>query len=187
MAALSGRHLVDKAIFLALDYMAGNLPKLREYVGGPPVDVYELDDRRLYIDCRVRMEPEQAREYKRIEDILVSTCREMIVKGSMRLLGACCPRYLTGYNPFPMQEAARRTWRIGQSQDCRVYYLHHACTVRQRAMALMARKAAAMAALDGKLDAEGLAAMADDGSVAMALARSISNDFDGDDMQRSSD
>jgi hypothetical protein len=48
----------------------------------------------------------------------------------------------------------------------------------------MARKAAAMMALDGKLNAEGLAAMADDGSAAMALARSISNAIDADDIQR---
>ena len=41
-----------------------------------------------------------------------------------------------------------------------------------------------MMALDGKLDAEGLAAMADDSSAAMALARSISNAIDNDDIQR---
>ena len=34
MPALFGRHLMDKAIFLALEDMADNLPKLREYVGG---------------------------------------------------------------------------------------------------------------------------------------------------------
>jgi hypothetical protein len=49
---------------------------------------------------------------------------------------------------------------------------------------MMARKMAAMMALDGKLDAEGLAAMADDGSAALALARSISNAIDADDIQR---
>jgi hypothetical protein len=92
--------------------------------------------------------------------------------------------YQTGYNPFTMMQAARRAWRIGQSKDCRVYYLHYAGTMQQRAMALMARKAAAMMALDGKLDAEGLAAMADDSSAAMALARSISNAIDADDIQR---
>jgi hypothetical protein len=31
---LFGRHLIDKAIFLGLEDMADNLPKLREYVGG---------------------------------------------------------------------------------------------------------------------------------------------------------
>src|SRR5262249_30647972 len=40
------------------------------------------------VDCRVSMAPEQALEYKRFEDILVSTCREMLQRGSMKLLGA---------------------------------------------------------------------------------------------------
>jgi hypothetical protein len=337
MPALFGRHLIDKAIFLALEDMAENLPKLTEYVGGPPEDDLDEHDRRFYIDCRAPMQPEQAREYKRIEGVLVDTCREMLQRGNMKLLGAMLaalleypdrpwdwtaptgkddhraigywesgsrsdddwhgvvqpesldqsiaypkeqalldicrnevsagnqvwvyvqmtgkrdvqPRlkrllneagfgveimrsksvktrdrlawiekkgkgadvvishaqlvqtgvdffgkkpgshnfnvitfYQTGYNPFTTQQAARRAWRIGQSKDCRVYYLHYAGTMQQRAMALMARKVAAMAALDGKLDAEGLAAMADDGSAAMALARSISNAIDGDDIQR---
>jgi hypothetical protein len=335
MSALFGRHLIDKAIFLALEDLADNLPKLREYVGGPPEPDYDDDDRRFYVDCRVQIEPEQVVEYKRIERILVAECKELLQHGSMKLLGAMLvtlleypdrpwdwiaptgnedhlavgywqksdksdwlgvvqprsldqsvvypkeralldicrnevsagnqvwvycrmtgkrdiqPRlkqllneqgfaveimrsktvktrdrlawiekkgqradivishpqlvqtgvdffgkkpgshnfnaiafYQTGYNPFTMIQAARRAWRIGQSKDCRVYYLHYAGTMQQRAMALMARKAAAMSALDGILDAEGLAAMADDSSAAMALARSISNAIDADDIQR---
>src|SRR5262249_8251049 len=69
--------------------------------------------------------------------------------------------YETGYNPFTMQQAARRACRLGQCKDCGVYYLHYAGTMQQRAMSLMARKMAAMMALDGTVNAEGLAAMAD--------------------------
>ncbi len=339
MPALFGRHLIDKAIFLALEDMADNLPKLREYVGGPPQPDYDADDLKFWTECRVPMAPEQAREYKRVEDILVGTCREMLQRGSMKLLGAMlvtlleypdrpwdwtsptgnkdhlavgywktgsktesdwqgvvqpaslsqtlvypkeqalldiCRRevqagnqvwvycqmtnkrdiqprlrqilteagfrvaimrsrsvktrdrldwiekegkradivishpqlvqtgldffgkrpgshnfnfnaiafYETGYNPFTMQQAARRAWRIGQSKDCRVYYLHYRDTMQQRAMALMARKMAAMMALDGRLSVEGLAGMADDESAAMALARSISDAIDSADIQR---
>ena len=337
MPALFARHLMDKAIFLALEDMADNLPKLREYVGGPPQPDYDDDDHRFYVDCRVTMSPEQRQEYKRIEEILVSTCRELLQRGSMKLLGAMlvtlleypdrpwawtaptgkdghlavgywktgsktasdwegvvqprslaqdtvypkeqalldiCRRevqsgnqiwvycqmtnkrdiqprlkqilaeagfrvaimrsrsvktrdrlewiekdgkrndvvishpqlvqtgldffgkkpgshnfnaiafYETGYNPFTMQQAARRAWRIGQSKDCRVYYLHYRDTMQQRAMALMARKMAAMMALDGRLSVEGLAGMDDDESAAMALARSISDAIDSADIQR---
>ena len=60
MPALFGRHLIDKAIFLALEDMADNLPRLREYVGGPPQPDYDDDDHRFHIDCRVSMAPEQA-------------------------------------------------------------------------------------------------------------------------------
>jgi hypothetical protein len=337
MPALFGRHLIDKAIFLALEDMAENLPKLREYVGGPPEPDYDEDDERFHIDCRVVMEPDQEREYKRVESILVGTCREMLQRGSMKLLGAMlvtlleypdrpwdwvaptgnrnhsavgywktgsktaddwlgvvqprsldqslvypkeqalldiCRRevgagnqvwvyaqmtglrdiqprlkrllteagfrvaimrsksvktrdrlawiekegrradivishpqlvqtgvdffgkgkathnfssivfYQTGYNLFTLRQASRRAWRIGQSKDCRVYYLHYAETMQHRAMQLMARKMAAAMALDGELSAEGLTAMADDESAAMALARSISNAIDTADIQR---
>ncbi len=337
MPALFGRHLIDKAIFLSLEDMADNLPKLREYVGGPPQPDYDDDDHRFHIDCRVSMAPDQEREYKRVEGILVDTCRDLLQHGNMKLLGAMlvtlleypdrpwdwtaptgkadhlavgywksgkktasdwegvvqprslpqdmvypkeqalldiCRRevqagnqvwaycqmtgkrdvqprlkqilaeagfrvaimrsrsvktrdrlewiekegrkndivishpqlvqtgldffgkkpgshnfnaiafYETGYNPFTMQQAARRAWRIGQSKDCRVYYLHYRDTMQQRAMALMARKMAAMMALDGRLSVEGLAGMADDESAAMALARSISDAIDSSDIQR---
>jgi hypothetical protein len=88
MPALFGRHLIDKAIFLGLEDMADNLPKLREYVGGPAEPDYDEDDLHFYIDCRVPMEPEQAAEYKQIEAILVDRCRELIQRGNMKLLGA---------------------------------------------------------------------------------------------------
>jgi hypothetical protein len=47
MPALFGRHLIDKAIFLALEDMADNLPRLREYVGGPPQPDYDDGDHRF--------------------------------------------------------------------------------------------------------------------------------------------
>ena len=34
------------------------------------------------------MGPEQAAEYKRVENILVGTCRDLLQRGSMKLLGA---------------------------------------------------------------------------------------------------
>lgn len=88
MPALFGRHLIDKAIFLALEDMAENLPGLREYVGGPPEPDYDEEDHRFHIDCRVAMEPEQEAEYKRVEKILVGECRDLLQRGSMKLLGA---------------------------------------------------------------------------------------------------
>ena len=51
-------------------------------------------------------------------------------------------------------------------------------------MELMSRKMAAATALDGELSAEGLAAMADDESAAMALARSLANSIGSGDIAR---
>ncbi len=115
---------------------------------------------------------------------LVQTGLDFFGKGEDRHNFNSIVFHQTGYNPFTMQQAARRAWRIGQTKDCRVAYLHYQGTMQQRAMALMARKAAAMMALDGRLSVEGLAGMADDESAAMALARSISNAIDTADIQR---
>ena len=91
-----------------------------------------------------------------------------------------------GYNPFTLQQASRRSWRIGQQDHCKVYYLYYAGTMQERAMALMGKKIAAAQALDGKFSSEGLAAMAGDdgGSMEMALAKSLADQIDEGDAQR---
>jgi hypothetical protein len=83
--------------------------------------------------------------------------------------------YETGYNLFTLRQASRRSWRIGQRNDCKVLYLYYAGTLQERAMNLMGKKMTAAQALEGKFSSDGLVAMAGDegGSVEMALARSL--------------
>ena len=88
MPALFSKHLIDKAIFICLEDMANDLPAYREYVGGPPAEDYSAEEARFHQDTAITMEPEQAREYKQVESTLVSTCREMLQKGQMKLRGA---------------------------------------------------------------------------------------------------
>ena len=92
--------------------------------------------------------------------------------------------YQTGYNLFTLRQSAARHWRIGQSEDCRVYYLHYAGTMQARAMELIARKMYAASQLDGDLSVEGLVSMSDEQSSAMALARSISENLADTDISR---
>jgi hypothetical protein len=94
--------------------------------------------------------------------------------------------YETGYNLFTLRQAARRSWRIGQTLPCRVFYLYYASSLQERAMTLMGRKLEAAEALEGKFSTEGLAAMAGDdgGSVAMALAKSLAHKINDGDAQR---
>jgi hypothetical protein len=94
--------------------------------------------------------------------------------------------YEMGYNPFTLRQASRRSWRIGQQENCKVIYLYYAGTLQERAMALMGKKIAAAQAVDGKFSSEGLAAMAGDdgGSVEMALARSLADQIDEGDSMR---
>jgi len=93
--------------------------------------------------------------------------------------------YLTGYNLFTLRQASRRAWRIGQQQPCKVLYLYYEETMQARAMTLMGTKLTAAEAIEGKFSAEGLAAMAGtEGSMEMALARSLVNQLDDLDASR---
>jgi hypothetical protein len=92
--------------------------------------------------------------------------------------------YQTGYNLFTMRQAARRAWRIGQPQDCRVYYLYYKDTMQHKAMQLMSRKMAASQALEGEFTEDGLAAMAGEDNLQMALAKKLSERISEADMQR---
>ena len=79
--------------------------------------------------------------------------------------------YEAGYNLFTLRQASRRAWRIGQREDCRVFYLYYEGTMQDRAMTLMGKKLAASEAIAGKFSSEGLASLVGDGdSVKMALA-----------------
>lgn len=333
MPALFGNHLIDRSIFLSLEDMSEALPTMREYVGGQPDSSYSSEDRQFWVDCRVEMSRDQAVEYRSLEGILAAKCREMLIKGDMRLLGSMLscllgwqdrpwdwhppedidqslqaigyrqdggwievvqPRslpqsviypkekalleivkneheagngvwvyavmtdkrdvqvrlkmlierelglrvsilrsksvapkerlawiakngpksdviishpqlvctgvdffakdksynfpaicfYQCGFNLFTLRQASARAWRLLQWKGCRTYYLHYADTMQQKAMMLMARKMAAATQLDGELNVEGLTAISDEGSSAIALARSISENIDEKDILR---
>ena len=66
-----------------------------------------------------------------------------------------------------------------------MYYLYYKDTMQHRAMHLMSKKMAAALALEGEFSEDGLAAMAGDDNVQMALAKSMAEKIDQADMQRS--
>ena len=66
-----------------------------------------------------------------------------------------------------------------------MYYLFYKETMQHRAVSLMSRKLAAAMALEGEFSEEGLAAMAGDDNMQMALAKSMAERIDQADMQRS--
>jgi Intein splicing domain len=116
---------------------------------------------------------------------LVSTGLDLFSKRQGGHNYNCIVFYQTGYNLFDMRQAARRAWRIGQPNDCYVYYLYYQETMQQRAMSLMSKKMAAAHALEGDFSEEGLAAMAGEDNLQMALAKSLAQRIEDSDMQRS--
>ncbi len=64
--------------------------------------------------------------------------------------------YQVGYNLFTLRQAARRSWRIGQTEPVRVVYLAYRETMQAVALELIARKLAAAMLVEGELP-DGLA------------------------------
>ncbi|MDI1472106.1 DEAD/DEAH box helicase [Thermodesulfovibrio sp. 1176] len=78
-----------------------------------------------------------------------------------------------GYNIFTLRQAARRSWRIGQTQPVRVFYYCYKETMQEVALYLTARKVEQALLLEGDLP-EGLAAeLSDSGSIVEELARAL--------------
>ena len=100
-------------------------------------------------------------------------CNPEIVKTGLDLYDyTTIVYYQTGYNTFTIRQASRRSWRLGQTAECRIYYLYYADTMQERAIELVAKKLNSATALDGKLSSEGLNAMADDDD-AFILAKAL--------------
>lgn len=80
----------------------------------------------------------------------------------------------SGYNIYTLQQAARRSWRIGQKQPVKVIYLGYAETSQMHCLALMAKKIAVSQSTSGDVPDSGLDVLNQDGdSVEVALARQL--------------
>ena len=80
----------------------------------------------------------------------------------------------SGYNVYTLLQAARRSWRIGQKQDVRIYFLGYAFTAQMRCLALMAKKIAVSQSTSGDMPDSGLDVLNQGGdSVEVALAKEL--------------
>ena len=80
----------------------------------------------------------------------------------------------SGYNLYSLQQAARRSWRIGQKLAVKVIYLGYAATSQMTCLALMARKIMVSQSTSGDVPESGLDVLNQDGdSVEVALARQL--------------
>lgn len=86
---LFGTHLMGHAIFLTLEELSNELPDLYEYVGGSPPEPTEFNEELLegWHDTACDMTYEQEAEYRRITGALEVKCRELLQRGSTKLLG----------------------------------------------------------------------------------------------------
>ena len=58
--------------------------------------------------------------------------------------------FQTGYSVFTLRQASRRSWRIGQEQPVKVYYLNYGNTMQELALSLLAAKMETALAVEGE-------------------------------------
>lgn len=104
---------------------------------------------------------------------LVSTGIDFFNKKDWSFNFATIVFYQGDYQTNRVRQAGRRHWRLGQPLECRTFYLYYHGTMQERQIKLVGDKFSAAKSLEGKFSAEGLAALAGEGSEQMALAKSL--------------
>ncbi len=80
----------------------------------------------------------------------------------------------TGYNVYTLQQAAHRSWRIGQKQPVDVYFLWYEKSAQIPCLTLMAKKIAVSQSTSGDTPDTGLDVLNQDGdSIEIALAKQL--------------
>lgn len=84
------------------------------------------------------------------------------------------------YSIFTLRQASRRSWRLGQDKDVRVYFMTYLHTAQEQAWTLIARKLKASLLIEGDLDqtADGLATYRQEGDFLAELAQHITKNQD---------
>jgi len=106
-------------------------------------------------------------------DVLI--CNPELVKTGLDLLDFPTIVFMqTGYNTYTLQQASKRSWRIGQTKDVDVYYLGYESTTQISCLELMAKKISISQSTAGSIPSSGLNILNQDGdSLEVALAKQL--------------
>jgi hypothetical protein len=99
-------------------------------------------------------------------------CQKRHIPGNLDLLNPSTPIFFeSGYSLHTLRQASRRSWRIGQRQAVRVFYLHYEETMQSNCLRLMGRKLLVSLAMEGKFSRDGPQALDEDDDMLTAMAR----------------
>jgi SNF2 family DNA or RNA helicase len=93
--------------------------------------------------------------------------------------------YQPEYSVYTVRQAARRSWRIGQSHPVRVVYMVYRGTIQEAALKLVAAKARSSLALEGELVEGGLVSAAEEDPtilLAKALVGAVKLSWEGEEI-----
>lgn len=104
----------------------------------------------------------------------VMICNPSLVETGLDLLDfTSIIFYQIGYNLFTMRQASRRSWRLSQDKDIKVYFMYYRGSIQEQTLALMATKLQAAMAIEGKFSEEGLRAMSNNEDLLTQIANNV--------------
>lgn len=118
-----------------------------------------------------------------VEGYDVCIVNQSLVKVGLDLL--CTPTliyYQFHWSLFTINQSAKRAYRIGQTQDCRLFYLAYDDSYQKDMANVIARKNMAASAISGEVSSEGISAMlGQDDDLQTMLLKAINNTNKEDD------
>lgn len=104
----------------------------------------------------------------------VMICNPSLVETGLDLLDfTSIVFYQMGYNLFTMRQASRRSWRLSQTKDVKVYFMYYQSSIQEQCLSLMATKLQAAMAIEGKFSEEGLRAMSNNEDLLTQIANNV--------------
>lgn len=145
-------------------------------IGKSLIDLFkenEIDAREMKSTVKPSIREEWVE--KNINDGMeVMICNPSLVETGLDLLDfTSIVFYQMGYNLFTLRQSSRRSWRLSQTKDIKVYFMYYKDTIQERAISLMATKLQASMALEGKFSEEGLRAMSNNEDMLTQIANSV--------------
>lgn len=124
----------------------------------------------------------QDREKEGVECIIAGT--KLVETGVDLLSWPTLVFYQCSYNIYSLRQASRRSWRIGQTRDVRVYYMFYQDTLAEKALQLIGNKLGAALSIEGQFSEEGLMAMISGEDIFVALAKALVEGLEGEGVEQ---
>ena len=110
----------------------------------------------------------------------VLICNPKLVETGLNLLAFTnILFYQVGYSIFTLRQASRRSYRLSQTKDVKVYFMSYKDTIQSAALSLMATKLHAALAIESNFSEEGLRALSDNEDILTKIAASVINGMEG--------
>ena len=145
-------------------------------IGESLLDMFANNGIKAY-EMKSNVSPDKREEWvnKHLEkgmDVLI--CNPKLVETGLTLLDfTSIIFYQMGHNLFTMRQASRRSWRLSQTKDVKVYFMYYQSSIQEQTLSLMATKLQAAMALEGKFSEEGLRAMSNNEDLLTQIANNV--------------